>query len=483
MPGTFAPRLLCSLWAIVLGLTLWPVSTWAEEQEPAAGDAEAAIEAEAEFEAESAGEAIAPPAGVEVIRIKGRAVTGIETEVPTSVTQFDAAAIEALGAQNISDLAQVTPNVEIKVAGATAPTFFIRGVGLSDFNANAAGAVSVYQDDVAINAPAIQLGLLYDLENVVVLRGPQGGGSGRNASAGAIKVYSRKPTGERSAEFRSSWGRFNALDFEGALEIPIVEEMLASRFAFRYLERDPYAKNGCSGGPSLEDKGMALVPNPFTGVLQLKVVDAEKAEKWEDFSLCGEGITRIQNVTPVGKRTFKLSTHPGGLPRKVNDAGSWAARGQLRFQPPGTDMDWLLNAHGSRLDQQSTLGQAIGTENDFFGGLTGGGYKDPDIAEMQDDLFEELGQQFPDLGPQELGELVREELSNELARNLDIRPYRGDYSRVGQTQLDAWGGFLRGEWSIGAVDFTSITGYDSYERSRDQDQDFARRALRGRLQR
>ena len=470
MPGTNARRLRRSLWAIVLGLTLWPVSTWAEEQEPAAGDAGAAIEAEAEFEAESAGEASAPPAGVEVIRIKGRAVTAIETEVPTSVTQFDAAAIEALGAQNISDLARVTPNVEIKVAGATAPTFFIRGVGLSDFNANAAGAVSVYQDDVAINAPAIQLGLLYDLENVVVLRGPQGGGSGRNASAGAIKVYSRKPTGERSAEFRSTWGRFNAMDFEGALEIPIVEEMLASRFAFRYLERDPYAKNGCSGGPSLEDKGVALVPNPFTGIPEFKVVDIVKAEASRNNTFCGEKLT---GLTPVGGGpSIRLSTHPGGLPGKVNDAGNWAARGQLRFQPPGTDMDWLLNAHGSRLDQQSTFGQAIGTANDFFGGATSSGYRDPDIGEMQNDLFEELGEQFPDLDAAELGDLVRKELTDELARNLDIRPYRGDYNRVGQTQLDTWGGFLRGEWSIGAVDFTSITGYDTYERSRDQDQDF-----------
>src|SRR5262249_38959604 len=196
--------------------------------------------------AEPSGSRPAPPSDViEVIRVKGRAVTGIQTEVPTSVAQFSASDLQALGARNVSDLAKVTPNVEIKTTGSTAPTFFIRGVGLSDFSANAAGAVAIYRDDVPINAPAIQLAPLFDLENVEVLRGPQATGSGRNASAGAIKVYSRPPTGDLGAELFSSFGNFGAKDFEGAVEAPIVEEVLASRFAFRWTQRDPYVTNGC----------------------------------------------------------------------------------------------------------------------------------------------------------------------------------------------------------------------------------------------
>ena len=52
---------------------------------------------------------------------------------------------------------KVTPNVEIRTAGATSAVFFIRGVGLADFSANAAGAVAIYQDDVPINAPAMRV--------------------------------------------------------------------------------------------------------------------------------------------------------------------------------------------------------------------------------------------------------------------------------------------------------------------------------------
>ena len=47
---------------------------------------------------------------------------------------------------------------------------------------------------------------------------------------------------------------------------------------------------------------------------------------------------------------------PSGLPERLNDIDNWAARGQLRLQPPDTDMDWLLNLHGGKVDQQQTVG-------------------------------------------------------------------------------------------------------------------------------
>ena len=88
------------------------------------------------------------------------------------------------------------------------------------------------------------------------MRGPQGTGPFRNASAGAIRVRSRRPTGNYGAQLRSSLGRYdtkgdkgarNALiqDYEGALEMPIVADSLSSRFAFRLREADPYKTNGC----------------------------------------------------------------------------------------------------------------------------------------------------------------------------------------------------------------------------------------------
>ena len=119
-----------------------------------------------------------PWAGVEEMLVTGDNVEGLLTTSGTSMTAFDAMEIQALGIEDVSDLAQFTPNLEIKTSGATTATLFIRGIGLNDFTANGSGAVAVYQDDVAMNLPAIQLGQIFDVSGVEVLKGPIGIGRG-----------------------------------------------------------------------------------------------------------------------------------------------------------------------------------------------------------------------------------------------------------------------------------------------------------------
>jgi outer membrane receptor protein involved in Fe transport len=295
-------------------------------------------------------------AGIEEIVVLGAESEATEDfETADSVTGFGAEDLAALGAQDIADLASFTPNLEIVTSGATTPTFFIRGVGLNDFNSNSTGSVSIYRDDVMINAPALQLLPLFDVEAVNILRGPQGTGLARNASAGAIKMYSRKPTGEFGGFLRSELGNFDFRDFEGAIEAPIIEDMLAGRFAFRLTGRDGTVKNRCGDAPAFEDR--VPVPNflgpgglkelglknTYTGGSELP--DGTPIPGW---SVCGE---------PVENNS--VSFIPEGLPSRVNDVDNWAARGTLLFQPT-LDMSWLLNAHGSRRDELTRLGQSIG---------------------------------------------------------------------------------------------------------------------------
>ena len=412
---------------------------------------------------------IKAPEGYEVITIMGRAVSGIETDVPDSVTQFDAESIAALGAGNIADLAKVTPNVEIRVAGATAATFFIRGVGLSDFSANAAGAVAIYQDDVVMNTPAIQLGQLFDLRTVDIRRGPAAIGSHRNASAGAIKLYSNKPTAEYEARIRQSFGSFWSpkardafiRDTEGFVNLPLIEETMAMRVAFRIRKQDPYMTNGCANAPPLDRNRViaTLFPVPQPGA--------------DPASICGDSFIRNKFVSAV----------PEGLPKHVGDKGDWAGRAALRLSPPGTDMDWLVNFHGSRLNQSSTLGQSMGVGDNInvLGETNGKGYWEPDVKAEYDELRLDIAgvdteTEFILLPPERRLVVQREafqRLSTNLAnRPLDREPYRGDFNRVGKTTLDIWGGHLRGDFSLGRIDVTTLTGFEIYERFRDADRDF-----------
>lgn len=96
---------------------------------------------------------------VEEIVVMGTATPGHGATVPTSVIGFDTSELATLGVVDVGDIAAITPSLEIKTRSGTTPTFFIRGVGLNDFGANATGAVAIYKDGAPINAPALRLGL------------------------------------------------------------------------------------------------------------------------------------------------------------------------------------------------------------------------------------------------------------------------------------------------------------------------------------
>jgi outer membrane receptor protein involved in Fe transport len=169
-------------------------------------------------------------------------------DAPTSSTSFTAGDLQALRIEDIADLAAYTPNLEINTAfAASNPTIFIRGIGLKDYNANAAGAVTVYQDGVNINSPAIQLGQLFDIDGIDVLRGPQGSVNGRNATAGAILIRSAMPDPEFGVSTSLTYGNYDDKEIEAAINIPLIEDMLTMRVAGTAQWRDGYTKNQCAG--------------------------------------------------------------------------------------------------------------------------------------------------------------------------------------------------------------------------------------------
>jgi len=165
-----------------------------------------------------------------------------------SETSFSERDLKEMRIQDISDIARFTPGLEINTAfAASNPTLFIRGIGLKDYNANAAGAVPVFSDGIAINSPVGQLFQLFDVKNVTVLKGPQSGRYGRNATAGAIIIDSNLPDGEWSSEGAMTYGSYNAVEITGAIGFPIIDEKIAGRVAFTYNRRDGYTRNGCAG--------------------------------------------------------------------------------------------------------------------------------------------------------------------------------------------------------------------------------------------
>ena len=112
-----------------------------------------------------------PWADVEEMVVVSGSTSSLLAEATTSAIAFDAADLQVERIGNVADLSNFTPNLEIKSPfAASNAVFFVRGVGLDDFNANSAGAVAIYQDGVFMNSPAGQLFQFFDNDGVDVLR-------------------------------------------------------------------------------------------------------------------------------------------------------------------------------------------------------------------------------------------------------------------------------------------------------------------------
>jgi iron complex outermembrane receptor protein len=165
-------------------------------------------------------------------------------DVPIAVTALTAKELQDHHVTNVMDLQGMVPALEIKTDDAAAnPKIFIRGVGLNDFNPNATGSVGIYADGVYIGAPLAQMGQFFDLEQVEVLRGPQGTLYGRNTTGGAINLITRKPTDAYQADMSLEYGSFNAIKAEVGVGGPLVKDLLSFRVAGLYQKDDGYTLN------------------------------------------------------------------------------------------------------------------------------------------------------------------------------------------------------------------------------------------------
>jgi iron complex outermembrane receptor protein len=123
---------------------------------------------------------------------------------------------------------------------------FIRGIGLNSSFPGADPSVALHLDGAVIAQAGAQMSSMFDLEQVEVLRGPQGTLYGRNATGGVVNLISAKPTESLDGYARLTAGGDELRMTEAALSGPITEK-LRGRVAMRYLSRDGYAINELTG--------------------------------------------------------------------------------------------------------------------------------------------------------------------------------------------------------------------------------------------
>jgi len=405
-----------------------------------------------------------PFAGVEEMIVNGSGTAALLAPASTSAISFDSGDLDAYGVEDLSDIAAYVPNLEIRSQNATNASFFVRGVGLQDFGANASSSVPIFQDGVPRNPSATQLVGLFDIGGLSVLKGPQGSGNYRNASAGAFLVEAAKPAPEFSGMAKVSLARIvsvdardaNRYDFEMAMNAPVFEDWISARVSARYSHENPFWENGCANRSLKSDR-----PTRGTGFSAPSV------------SLCGENVLQGQQ-----------SSVSEFLSKYIGEVDDFGFRGQVRIAPPNTPIDFTFRAEISRLNRDSTTGQHIGTTfggNQIgLGGADRAGYRDPDIAAREAELFDAIKLSRTDLaGPPRDPDrpfriLSRRELARELYKNpLDQNPYRGDVDRPGRTILDTHVASMTGVIDLDDIDIKMQAGFVDYKKSEGSDTDLS----------
>lgn len=148
-----------------------------------------------------------------------KATTEKSQDVGIAITAISGDSIENRFFKNLTDVANLAPNVQMAAAGTTpgTPSFFIRGMGLFSSIPSDEPAVGIIQDGIYLGVTSGSLTNLFDVEAVEVLRGPQGTLFGRNVTGGAVVVNSRRPTEETSGRIAARIGSNGLYQLDGAI--------------------------------------------------------------------------------------------------------------------------------------------------------------------------------------------------------------------------------------------------------------------------
>ncbi|PHS77483.1 MAG: TonB-dependent receptor [Robiginitomaculum sp.] len=166
-------------------------------------------------------------------------------DVPISITAMPASEINTIlqGGGDILSLANRTPGLYAESSnGRTAPRFYIRGLGNTDFALQATQPVSIIMNDVVMENTLLKSFPLFDVEQIEVLRGPQGTLFGRNTTAGIIKLSSVKPSQETDMRFSTSYGTYGSMNTQVAVG-GALSDTLSGRLSGALIRRSDYVDN------------------------------------------------------------------------------------------------------------------------------------------------------------------------------------------------------------------------------------------------
>jgi iron complex outermembrane receptor protein len=247
-----------------------------------------------------------------------------EQDVPISMSVVTADTLDQTGGYTLADIQHIIPGLISFNSNPRNASVGIRGLGVTSAQDGLDTSVGVYVDGVYLGRPGMALEDLIDVDQVEVLRGPQGTLYGRNSSAGAINITTRAPSFTPSLTAEVSGGTYTYNQERLTATGPLIDGLLAYRFTAFNTYRDGYTANYKTGG---RDNGIGrsgarlqLLGTPSDG-LSIRWIGEYSVE---DDTSNGSVITQIlpNSIGTATARTKAALTQTGWTPLASNSTGA-----------------------------------------------------------------------------------------------------------------------------------------------------------------
>lgn len=167
------------------------------------------------------------------LTVSARRREELAQEVPAPVSVVDGATLEARRIDRIEDIQQLLPSTSVAFINPRQTSIAVRGLGNNPANDGLEGSTGLYLDNVYLSRPGMAVFDLLDIEQIELMRGPQGTLFGKNTTAGVLNISTRRPdfTPERSLEM--SAGQHGRVQARAMLSGPLTDEVAGRIVVYR----------------------------------------------------------------------------------------------------------------------------------------------------------------------------------------------------------------------------------------------------------
>ncbi len=298
-------------------------------------------------------------------------------KVPTPITVLGGETLEAQRISRVQDLQQVLPSVNVAYIHARQSSVAVRGIGNNPASDGLEGSAGIYLDNVYLGRPGMAVFDLLDIEQLELLRGPQGTLFGKNTTAGVLNISTRAPTFTAERTVEVSGGQDGYFQGRGTVSGPLGETLAGRLSAYRTRD-DGYIKNihddnYLNGGERQGARGQLLFePNEDFSLRWIADYNEEDSSNgsmvvygaaerfWQRAALVGASPLRDPQRRKVNINGRQhVSVHQGGSSLEAN----WNLAGGYRLTS--------ISASYGPLADLYLLGANLGALNDTYSKANG----------------------------------------------------------------------------------------------------------------